>query len=89
MAGLSDTLPVAERELLEMYRKTSVADKARHMVSLYQTARRLHAAEVRPRNPDATEEMIQEEWRVIAPGPKLAKVVKKAMSQRNLGQSGA
>jgi hypothetical protein len=78
MAGLNDTHPEAEQVLREAYRKMSFAAKWRQMGVLYRTARLLHAAGVRHRNPDATEEMIQEDWRFVALGPELVRKVKEA-----------
>lgn len=72
MAGLNDTHPEAEQILREAYRKMSFAAKLRQMGVLYRTAKLLHAAGVRSRNPSATEEMIQEEWRINSLGPELA-----------------
>jgi hypothetical protein len=76
MAGLNDTHPEAEQVLREAYRKMSFDAKLRQMGTLYHTARLLHAAGVRYRYPNATEEMIQEEWRIISLGEELAHKVK-------------
>jgi hypothetical protein len=78
MAGLNDTHPEAERVLREAYRKMSFDAKLRQMGDLYHAARLLHAAGFRYRNPDATEEMIQEEWRLLSLGAELAQRVKEA-----------
>ncbi|HTU21475.1 MAG TPA: hypothetical protein VMG10_25785 [Gemmataceae bacterium] len=78
MAGLNDTHPEAEQVLREAYRKMSFAAKWRQMGALYQTAKVLHAMGVRQRNPAATEEMIREEWRILALGAELAQTVKEA-----------
>ncbi len=87
MAGLNDTHPEAEQVLLEVYRKMSFAAKWRQMGVLYHTAKVLHAMGVRQRNPAATKEMIQEDWRLIALGPALVQKVKEAR-QRALQESG-
>lgn len=76
MAGLNDTHPEAEQILREMYRKMPFAAKLRQMGELYHTAKVLHAMGVRQRNPYATEEMIQEEWRILSLGAKLAQKIK-------------
>ncbi|HZV05232.1 MAG TPA: hypothetical protein VE999_09135 [Gemmataceae bacterium] len=78
MAGLNDTHPEAELVLREAYRKMSFESKMRQMGDLYHTARLLHAAGFRSRNPNATEEMIQEEWRILSLGAELADKVKEA-----------
>lgn len=76
MAGLNDTHPEAEQVLREVYRKMSFAAKWRQMGALYSTAKVLHAMGVRQRNPSATEEMIQEEWRINSLGAELARKIK-------------
>jgi hypothetical protein len=76
MAGLNDTHPEAERVLIEAYRRMPFEARLRQMGDLYHTARILHAAGVRHRNPEATEEMIQEEWRILSLGPELAQRLK-------------
>ena len=78
MAGLNDTHPEAEQVLREAYRKMSFAAKWRQMGVIYHTARILHAMGVRQRNPSATEEMIQEEWRIAALGAELVQKIKEA-----------
>jgi hypothetical protein len=78
MAGLNDTSAEAEEVLREAYRKMSFAVKWRQMGALYHTAKVLHAMGVRQRNPAATEEMIQEEWRVVSLGAELAQKVKES-----------
>jgi hypothetical protein len=82
MAGLNDTHPEAEQVLREAYRKMSFAAKLRQMGVLYRTAKILHAAGVRSRNPSATEEMIQDEWRILSLGAELYQKVKEEMSKR-------
>lgn len=78
MAGLNDTSPEAEEVLREVYRKMPFAAKWRQMGVLYGTAKVLHAMGVRQRDPAATEEMIREEWRIVALGAELAQKVKEA-----------
>jgi hypothetical protein len=78
MAGLSDTHPEAEQMLREAYGKMPFAAKLRQMGELYRTARLLHAAGVRSRDPNATEELIQEKWRILSLGEELAQQVKGA-----------
>lgn len=82
MAGLNDTHPEAEQVLREAYRKMSLATKLRQMGALYHTARLLHAAGVRSRDPHATEEMIREEWRVLSLGAELAQKLREARHGR-------
>ncbi len=82
MAGLNDTHSEAELVLREAYRRMPFAAKLQQMGQLYRTARMLHAAGVRYRNPKATEEMIQEEWRILSLGAELARKVKEAKHGR-------
>ena len=78
MAGLNDTHPEAEQVLRAAYRKMSFPAKLRQMDVLYRTGRFLHALGFRQRNPDATEEMIQEDWRLIILGSELVQKVKES-----------
>jgi hypothetical protein len=78
MAGLNDTHPEAEQVLREAYRKMPFAAKVRQMDVLYRTARILHAAGVRSRNSAATEEMIQDEWRIAMLGSELVQKIKES-----------
>lgn len=78
MAGLNDTHPEAEQVLRAAYRKMPFDVKLQQMGALYQAAKVLHAMGVRQRNPAATEEMIQEEWRILSLGARLAQNIKEA-----------
>jgi hypothetical protein len=82
MAGLNDTHPEAEQVQREAYRRMSFAAKWRQMGVLYRTARILHAAGVRYRNPNVTEELIQKEWRIAALGAELVKQIEEARHGR-------
>jgi hypothetical protein len=78
MAGMNDTHPEAEQVLREAYRRMPFATKWRQMDVIYHTARRLHAAGVRYRNPAATQEMIEEDWRITNLGAELVERIKQA-----------
>lgn len=78
MAGLNDTHPEVERVLREAYRRMPFAARVRQMDVLYRTARMLHAAGVRSRNPGATEETIQDEWRIAMLGEELVQKIKES-----------
>lgn len=78
MAGLNDTHPEAEQVLLEAYRKMPFATKWRLMNAFYHTARRLHAAGVRYGNAAASEETIDEDWRIVALGAELVRKIEEA-----------
>jgi hypothetical protein len=62
MAGISDTSPEAEEVLREIWRKMPFERKWRQMGILYHTGKLLHAAGLRARNPDVTDEEIHADW---------------------------
>src|SRR5262245_242178 len=68
MKRLTDTSPEAERVLRESYRRMPFERKWRQMAVIYRTARALHAAGVRQRNPSATAADIASDWRAVALG---------------------
>jgi hypothetical protein len=78
MSQLNDTSPEAERVLIEAARKMSVARKWRQMGEIYHTARVLHAAGVRLRNPAASDQDIHDAWMAATLGPSLSEMVKEA-----------
>lgn len=76
MAGLNDTHPEAEQVLREALRRMPFATRLQQMDALYRTGRLLHALGFRDRNPGATEEMIQEDWRLVNLGRELVRKIK-------------
>ncbi len=66
MKRLTDTSPEAEQVLRESYRRMPFERRWRQMGAIYRTARTLHAAGVRQRNPSATAEEIAADWRATA-----------------------
>jgi hypothetical protein len=66
MANLTDTSPEAERVLREAYRKMTFAQKWRQMGAIYHTARVLHEAGIRVRDPAATAADVERAWRCSA-----------------------
>ena len=62
MNRLTDTSPEAERVLIEVYRKMPFERKWRLLGDLFRTARILHAAGMRHRNPAVTDEEIHAAW---------------------------
>ncbi len=62
MAYLSDTSPEAERVLCEILRTMPFERKWRQMGMMYRTAKHLHAAGIRARDPEATPEKIHRDW---------------------------
>ena|SRR5437763_1626973 len=68
MARPNDTSPEAEQVLREAYRRMPFARKWRLMGEMYHTAKVLHAAGFRQRNPGATDEAIHEAWMVAMLG---------------------
>jgi hypothetical protein len=59
---LSDTSPEAERVLIDIYRRMPFARKWKIIGETFRTARVLHAAGVRLRNPAATDGDIRDDW---------------------------
>jgi hypothetical protein len=84
MAGLNDTHSEAEQVLREAYRRMPFAVRWRQMDVIYHTARQLHAAGVRYRNPSATQEMIDEDWRITTLGPELVRKIREARQERSV-----
>jgi len=62
MPLLTDTSPEAERLLVEINRRLTASEKIFQMGEIYRTAKALHAAGVRLRNPAATENEILDAW---------------------------
>lgn len=75
MAGTSDTSADAERVLIESYRRMSMVEKWRQMGEIFRTAKSLHAAGVRHRNPEATDEDIHRAWLLKMLGPDLFQTI--------------
>lgn len=75
MAGLNDTSAEAERVLIEVYQRMPMSEKWRQMGQIFRTAKNLHAAGVRFRNPGATDEDIQQAWLQQTLGPDLARTI--------------
>jgi hypothetical protein len=68
MAGLSDTSPEAERVLREALRRMPFARRWSQMGAIYNTARALHAAGLRDRQPTIADVEIAAAWRANVPG---------------------
>jgi hypothetical protein len=79
---LTDTSPDAERVLRETLRQMPFERKWQQMGTIYQTAKALHAAGVRHRNPAATDEEIKESWRLAALGQELAEKINEVLRER-------
>jgi hypothetical protein len=82
MSKLSDTSPEAERVLIEAYRNMPFERKWRQMGAIYRTAKALHAAGFRQRNPSASDEDIRQDWMRQALGDALFQEVTEAMRAR-------
>ncbi len=80
---ITDTSKEAERVLAEVYRKMPIAEKWRRIEDLYQTARLLHAAGVRLRNPEATDREIVLDWMRVTLEPELFQQVCEAMHEHD------
>jgi hypothetical protein len=62
MKLLTDTSPEAERVLIDVYRRMPVGQKWLMLGKSFQTAKMLHAAGVRFRNPQAASQEIHSKW---------------------------
>ncbi len=60
--GLSDTSPEAQAVLDDIYRHMSPERKLEIVFEMYAVGRQLHAAGVRYRQPDATDDEVLTEW---------------------------
>src|SRR5438094_8660884 len=69
LAAISDTSPEALRVLIDCYRRMPIERKWRVMLDSYRTARTLHEAGFRLRQPVATAQQVQADWRKLALGP--------------------
>jgi hypothetical protein len=78
MARLNDTSADAERVLIESYRRMSMVEKWRQMGEIFSTAKSLHAAGVRFRNPDASDEEVHEAWLRQVLGPDLVRTIQES-----------
>jgi hypothetical protein len=78
MSQLSDTSPEAERVLVDVYRRMSVAEKWQRMGEIYRRAKTLHAMGVRMRLPEATPKQIHEDWLALTLGKELLQQIREA-----------
>jgi len=78
MAGINDTTADAERVLIESYRRMSTVEKWYQMGQIFRTAKSLHAAGVRFRNPDASDEEVHEAWLLQMLGPDLVRTIQES-----------
>jgi len=69
MLGASDTSPEVERILIAGYRRMPASQKASLVVESFLTARRMHEAGFRRRNPHAKPEEAHREWVLTGVGP--------------------
>ncbi len=76
MSPLNDTHPEAEQVLRETNCKMFFPTRLQQIGSPYHTAKLLHAAGIRFSDPEATEKMIDEDWRLVALGPELVGKIK-------------
>lgn len=67
----NDTADDAARVLTDVYRNMPVEQKWRQLDDLYRTARLLHEAGVRMRNPSATDGDIVQDWLSLTLEPEL------------------
>ena len=68
---LNDTANDAECMLIAIFRRMPIEQKWRQLGDLYRTARVLHEAGVRQRNPSATDRDVVEDWLSLTLTPEL------------------
>ena len=59
---MDDTTPEARRVLIDIYRRMTPAEKWKIMEGIQRTARVLFESGLRHRNPNVTEQDVQEAW---------------------------
>lgn len=69
--NLKDTSPEAQRVQIEIYRRMTVAEKARRIFDAYNTGKLLAMAGLRERYPQASEKRIWQMWAKQHLGEKL------------------
>lgn len=79
MSQPSDTSPEVRRLQIEVYRRMSPARKWELMGELFHTAKVLHAAGVRARNPAATDQEIHDGWMALSLGRAAWEAIKEAL----------
>jgi hypothetical protein len=76
---ISDTTPEAERVLIDIHRRMSVADKWKRLEDLYRTGRQLHEMGFRQRRPHATPEEVVDDWMRLTLDPELYRHVRESI----------
>ena len=77
----NDTTNDAEQVLTDVYRRMPVEQKWRQLGDLYRTARLLHEAGVRLRNPTATDRDVVEDWLRMTLEPELFQQVRESIHE--------
>lgn len=77
----NDTTKGAESVLADVYRRMPVEQKWRHLGDLYRTARLLHAAGVRLRDPAAMDRDIVQDWLSVTLEPELLQRVRESIHE--------
>lgn len=75
---LNDTTSDAEGVLIDIFRRMPIEQKWRQLGDLYQTARVLHEAGVRQRNPSATDRDVVEDWLSLTLEPELLRQLRES-----------
>lgn len=78
----NDTTKDAEYVLADVYRRMPVEQKWRQLGDLYRTARLLHEAGVRLRDPTATDHEIVQDWLSVTLEPELLARVRESIHER-------
>jgi hypothetical protein len=77
----NDTTKDAESVLADVYRRMPVEQKWRQLGDLYRTARPLHEAGVRLRDPTATDHEIVQDWLGVTLEPELLQRVRESIHE--------
>jgi hypothetical protein len=84
MSPINDTSPEAERVLIDVFRRMPIAQKWRQMGVMFHTAKVLHAAGVRLRNPTATDQETRDSWTRLTLGEEVFQTLAEAKRGRRI-----
>jgi len=81
----NDTTDEAQGVLIDIFRGMPIEQKWRQLGDLYRTARILHEAGVRQRNPSATDRDVVEDWLSLTIDPELLREFRE-LSNESVGR---
>lgn len=77
----NDTTDEAQGVLIDIFRRMPIEQKWRQLGDLYRTARILHEAGVRQRNPSATDRDVVEDWLSLTLEPELLRALRESRNE--------